>query len=143
MNLSTIINECYGMQIRIVNLGFPLIDLEDSFPSIGFTGDPNGLRECSKEHAITIIKNMIWKDMAFNSENVTESTALQRAQFIIEQFYISEMKFYTNGDWAKGFEGGNGWCSMLDDFTYDGGVVCVSNAGNVTICSVIWFIAED
>jgi hypothetical protein len=85
--------------------------------------------------ALSILAALLWKDMAYEIECMSEAEAEEMAKVIISQNESAESKYFSNGNWAKR----ESW-SPLTNSTFDAGLI-VSGFNHRYFC--IWFQDED
>ena len=110
-------------------------DMARVLGKFGLTPDPSLLIEHDRETAFAILRALLWKDMAFESECMPLSQAEEIARNLLQQHSAPESKFYSNGDWSKG----EGW-SPLTNSTFDSGLI-VARGDGTYFC--VWFEDED
>lgn len=110
-------------------------DMNRILSRFGLFGDSNLLIEHNRETTLSILANLIWKDMAYESTFMLENEARQLANKIISEYEFSESKYYSNGNWAKR----ESW-NPLTESTFDAGII-ITGPNHIYFC--IWFQDED
>ena len=101
---------------------------------------PEQLREIEQTEAKGIIKTILWKDLAYSSELISEAMAIERANYLFSLFYDASVKLYTNGDWDNYHESGrSAGSNPLTSSTFDAGVLFIGKK----FSACIWVEDED
>jgi hypothetical protein len=85
--------------------------------------------------AAKILAHLLWKDLAYGSENMPFAKATDLARMFVEDHGGSGAKFYVNADWSRTSVSYSG----LTDATFDGGVIAISQ----NFASCVWVEDED
>jgi hypothetical protein len=101
----------------------------------GLTPDASLLVEHDRETAFAILCDLLWKDMAYETECMPRHQAEEIARRLLQQHSAPESKFFSNGDWSKR----EGW-SPLTPSTFDSGLI-VARGDGTYFC--LWFEDED
>jgi len=110
-------------------------DMSRVLGKLGLTADAALLVEHDKKSAFCILRELLWKDMAYESECMPKSQAEEIASYVLQQHSIPESKYFSNGDWSKR----ESW-NPLTESTFDAGLV-VTGGNGTYFC--IWFQDED
>jgi hypothetical protein len=110
-------------------------DLSRVLGKFGLTPDATLLVEHDRETAFAILRELLWKDMAYEGECMPRSQAEAVANQLLLQYSIPESKYFSNGDWSKR----ESW-NPLTESTFDAGLIVTGNDGTY-FC--IWFQDED
>lgn len=110
-------------------------DLNKVLLKFGLIPDCKLLEEYDRKNALAILSVLLWKDMAFNSECMPETTARDFAYQIISEYETNDCKFFSNGNWVEK----QGWNPMTES-TFDAGII-ITRQDNVYFC--IWIEDED
>ncbi len=139
MNIAEIIKgRNYGyFQIKTCNnYGAPIEKIMESF---GLMPKPDWLDECDPDYAVQVLKTLLWKDLAYGHEFVSESVAVERARYLVTQFCDEDTKLFTNGSWADYHKKSSCGFNPVTESTFDGGVLFINNG--FAVC--IWVEDED
>ncbi len=139
MNISDILKERDCGYFRInscFSYGAPLEKVMESF---GLAPLPECLRKIEQDEAIGVLKTILWKDLAYSSEMISEEQALERASYLYTLFYDASAKLYTNGNWENYHKGKSAGSSPLTSSTFDAGVLFFSKK----FSACIWVEDED
>ena len=104
--------------------------------NLGLSENAKHLREIDIELAQEIVSKILWKDLAYGSELMSEGKASSFAGRIIEDYVNDDCVIYTNGTWERGEL--KGWNPMTGS-TFDSGVIIK----HPDYCSCIWVEDED
>ena len=110
-------------------------DMSRVLGKFGLTPDASLLVQHNRESAFAILRELLWKDMAYEGECMPESQAEEIANHLLQQHSIPERKFFSNGDWSKR----ESW-NPLTESTFDAGLIVTGSYGTY-FC--IWFQDED
>ena len=94
------------------------------------------LKEVARNVAEKIVEALLWKDMAYQCELLSQDKARELAHRFMEAFPW-DAHFFTNGNWHEypDMDGWNPWTSA----TFDGGVLAVSER----LSGCLWVEDED
>ncbi len=113
--------------------------IEKTMGRLGLYPKPGCLREISLSAAREALKTILWKDLAYHSELLSESDATERASYLANLFSTTDTKYFTNGDWEN-YHRKNGLSfDSLTDAAFDAGVLFV----NKEYAASIWVQDED
>lgn len=101
----------------------------------GLTPDESLLVEHDHETALTILEELLWKDMAYEDECMPKALAEKFARQVIEEHAHAESRYFSNGNWAQR----ESW-NPLTESTFDAGLLITRKDGRY-FC--IWFQDED
>lgn len=118
----SVASECTGSMSRVLG-------------KFGLTPDASLLVEHDKESAFAILRELLWKDMAYEDECMPKSQAEEITHSLFQEFSTPQSKYYSNGDWSKR----ESWNPMTES-TFDAGLI-VSDGNGSYFC--IWFQDED
>lgn len=121
--------------IRYAIASEPTGDLERVLSQFGLRADPSLLVEHDPDNAFAILVALLWKDMAYEDECMSQEEAEAFAQQLFATHATPSSKYYSNGNVAKG----ESW-NPLTDSTFDSGLVIT---GNDKTYFCIWFQDED
>jgi hypothetical protein len=124
----------YG-EVRYAVVSESTNDLSRVLGKFGLTPDASLLVEHDRETAFAILRELLWKDMAYEGECMPRSQAEEVANQLLLQYSIPESKYFSNGDWSKR----ESW-NPLTESTFDAGLIVTGSAGTY-FC--IWFQDED
>ena len=124
----------YG-EIRYAVVSESTNDMSRVLGKFGLTPDASLLVEHDRESAFAILRELLWKDMAYDGECMPMSQAEEIAQSLLQQYGAPQSKYFSNGDWSKR----EGW-NPLTESTFDAGLVITGSDGEY-FC--IWFQDED
>ncbi|SEL92962.1 hypothetical protein SAMN05216359_12713 [Roseateles sp. YR242] len=124
----------YG-EIRCAVVSEMTNDMSRVLGKFGLTPDASMLVQHSRESAFAILRELLWKDMAYEGECMPKSQAEEIANHLLQQHSIPESKFFSNGDWSKR----ESWYPLTES-TFDAGLI-VSGSNGTYFC--IWFQDED
>ena len=110
-------------------------DMSRVLGKIGLKPDASLLIEHSRESAFAILRELLWKDMAYEGECMPKTQAEEIALSLLEQYSVPESKYFSNGDWSKR----ESW-NPLTESTFDAGLI-ITGANGQYFC--IWFQDED
>ncbi len=110
-------------------------DLTRVLSKCGLRPEPSLLIEHGHESALAILTELLWKDMAYETECMPKKQAESIAQSLFGKYSDSNSRFYSNGNWALR----ESW-NPLTDATFDAGLIIASSNKNY-FC--IWFEDED
>ena len=117
-----VVSECSGDMSRVL-------------AKLGLKSEPEALVEHDRESAYLILRELLWKDMAYEGECMPEQQAESFAQQILQQHVAEGSRYFSNGNWAKR----ESW-NPLTESTFDAGLL-ISNPTGQYFC--IWFQDED
>ncbi|MBW4422641.1 MAG: hypothetical protein KME13_26090 [Myxacorys californica WJT36-NPBG1] len=95
----------------------PLTELVPRF-GLGFT--PGTYREISKAQAEAVAKRVLHRDLAYDTEIMTETEAQALANRFFDCFDEENAQYYTNGDYYSD-EASHSW-NPATDATFDTGI---------------------
>ena len=122
-------------EIRYAVVSDSSADLSSVLAKFGLEPDASLLIEHDKETALTILTELLWKDMAYESECMPKVQAEEFAQQILREHGLTESRYFSNGNFAKR----ESW-NPLTKSMFDAGLIVTSRNGNY-FC--IWFQDED
>ena len=102
---------------------------------LGLKPEPNSLVEHNHESAFAILRELLWKDMAYEDECMPRERAESLAQDFFQQHSSQGSQYFSNGNWSAK----ESW-NPLTESTFDAGII-IKNPQNVYAC--IWFQDED
>lgn len=102
---------------------------------LGLKPEPEALVEHDRESAYLILRDLLWKDMAYEGECMPIAQAESLAQQILQEHSVEGSRYFSNGNWPKR----EGW-NPLTESTFDAGIL-VSQPPGRYFC--IWFQDED
>ena len=140
MNINRIIKDRNNGRISVRTISNSNYKLAGLLDDLHFEPKSNYLKECDIFYAQEVLKTILWKDLAYSFEQISESDAKKRANFLVSLFSDELTLFYTNGDWKNYHtnKSNTGW-SPLTKSTFDAGVLFV----NELVCTSIWVEDED
>ncbi len=103
----------------------------------GLTASAGELNECTREHALWILTQLLWKDMAYQTECMPEPKAAEMARQIVSQYECPTSKYFSNGLWHEEVCIGG---TPFTESTFDAGLI-ITGADHLFFC--IWFQDED
>lgn len=124
----------YG-EIRDAVVSESTNDLSRVLGKFGLAQDASLLVEHDRDSAFAILRELLWKDMAYECECMPRSQAEEVANQLLLQYSTPESKYFSNGDWSKR----QSW-NPLTESTFDAGLIVTGNDG-MYFC--IWFQDED
>lgn len=110
-------------------------DMSRVLGKFGLTPDASLLVEHNRESAFAILRELLWKDMAYEGECMPASQAEEIANHLLQQHSTPASKFFSNGECAKR----ESW-NPLTESTFDSGLI-VTGSNGTYFC--IWFQDED
>ena len=110
-------------------------DLSRVLAKVGLLDEPTLLEEVDRGSAASLLKSLLWKDMAYSIELMPERQAEAIANDLIAQFGGTESRYFSNGNRATS----NSWAPLTDS-TFDSGLLIECVRGKY-FC--IWFQDED
>jgi hypothetical protein len=154
MDPQSIIEARHAGEVRYVVLSDFSDDMDRVLSRFGLVADGTLLVEYNRETALSILTELLWRDMAYRMECMSEPEARKIAQEIISQNEYAGSKYYSNGNWAKRESWNPLTDSTLDarrviesrswnpltDSTFDGGLI-ITGPNHRYFC--LWFQDED
>lgn len=139
MNIRTIIEDraCGLTTFKVVHRYDDCLD--KMLEEFGLNSDVRLLREVDESTAASILKTIVWKDLAYGVELISEDDAQKRAKYIVSLFGGDDVKTYTNGQWEDYHTKGACSFNPLTDHTFDAGVIFIGRS----FASCIWVADED
>lgn len=125
--------------LRITSIRNYNYDLNIVLNNLGFVSDLKYLREIDHADATLVIKEILWKDLAYGSEMMSEKEAHDAAIELIDTYSEQGTEFYTNGDWVNYHSKSGCSFSPLTEATFDAGVIIRSQE----FAACIWVQDED
>lgn len=122
-------------EIRISVVSEITGDLSRVLSKFGLTPDANMLVEHNRATALSILTELLWKDMAYEGECMSRDQAEKFANTIIDENSDIKSKYFSNGNWALR----ESW-NPLTSATFDAGII-ISAQDKPYFC--IWFEDED
>jgi hypothetical protein len=110
-------------------------DISQVLAKFGLTPNASLVVEHDRETALTILTELLSKDMAYESECMPKEQAEGFARELLLQYADGESKYYSNGNFAKR----ESWNPMTDS-TFDAGLI-VTGIADQYFC--LWFQDED
>lgn len=101
----------------------------------GLRPEPDALVEHDRDSAYLILRELLWKDMAHESECMPVDQAESLAHQVLQQHTVEGSRYFSNGNWAKR----ESW-NPLAESAFDAGLLISSPTGQY-FC--IWFQDED
>ena len=135
MSPQSIIQERRFGEIRIAVVSEVTGDLSRVLQKCGLRSDPTMLVEHPRDEAEAILRELLWKDMAYEGECMPRERAALIARAILAENSVTCSRFFSNGNWARR----ESW-NPLTESTFDAGLL-VSLVGGQYFC--IWFQDED
>lgn len=123
----------YGI-VRIATVSGRSLQLPGALAAFGLRAKPESLVEHDRAAAQAIVRQLLWKDMAYDGECMP----LEQATSYAASFFAElgpDARFYSNGNVVAN----ESW-NPLTDSTFDAGIVCAEPEGLYT-CA--WFQDED
>ncbi|MFT6910439.1 MAG: hypothetical protein ACJAS1_007168 [Oleiphilaceae bacterium] len=127
MNIAQIIKERNGGYLRVDSRRVYNSSLEQVMGLFGLEPNSKLLEECDIDYAIEVVKTILWRDLAYNTEMVPEETALERATFLVNQFYEVESKLFTNGDFKDYHVQSTSSFNPLTNATFSAGIIILNS----------------
>ncbi len=110
-------------------------DISRVLGKLGLKPEPEALIEHEREVAYLILRDLLWKDMAYEGECMPQEQAASLAQQIFQEHSVPGSRYFSNGNWVARAS----W-NPLTDSTFDSGIL-ISNPAGQYFC--IWFQDED
>jgi hypothetical protein len=110
-------------------------DLSAVLAKFGLFDDSSLVTEVSRAEAISILTELLWKDMAYGVECMSLDAAKGFAENFISESESSKCKYYSNVKSAESKQ----W-QPLTSSTFDSGVII---SGNIRRHACLWFQDED
>ncbi len=129
-----IAERCCG-EIRYAVLFDASGDLSQVLGRFGLSPDGSALVEYDRTTALTILVELLWKDMAYGCECMPRVRAEAWAERVFAEHTTAASRFYSNGNWARH----ESW-NPLTTSTFDAGVIITGPDGTY-FC--VWFQDED
>lgn len=126
-----------GMRIHVMRTMYAKLQHVIGF--FGLTGKAENLLVISPEQAVTALTALLHKDMAYNSELMTEAEAAALAQELIRHFATPDAVIYSSGEWRDEENGELIYCSPFTKATFDAGMLIRNREETIAI----WFEDED
>ena len=118
MNIAKIISERKAGVMKIDTRHIYNPSLSFVLDAFGFTNKTDLLDECDVNYAKEVLKTILWRDLAYRSELITENEAISRSNYLINELSCLESKFFTNGDF-KNYHNSSSCCfSSLTEATF-------------------------
>lgn len=124
----------YG-EIRVSVASEMTGDLSRVLSKFGLLDDASMLIEHSRATAVSILTELLWKDMAYEGECMPRENAEASAISIISENEDAQSRFFSNGNWALR----ESW-NPLTKATFDAGII-ISGQRGTYFC--IWIEDED
>lgn len=124
----------YG-EIRYSVVSESTNDMSRVLGKFALTPDASLLVEHNKESAFAILRDLLWKDMAYQDECMPKPQAEEIAHSLLQEFSVGQSKYFSNGDWSKR----ESW-NPLTESTFDAGLIITGTEGKY-FC--IWIQDED
>src|SRR5262249_43061914 len=103
--------------------------LDSTLSDIGFRSLSSAWREISPPDAVSILRNILHRDLAYRAEIMPAWLAAELATRFCELF-PETTRYFTNGTWDIGpsgqLEQPRSWCP-LTEATFDAGIVAVTD----------------
>jgi hypothetical protein len=109
-------------------------DMSRVLSRLGLTPDKSLLVEQSREGAISILSDLLWKGQAYLGENMPKEVANSIATKIVSENESATSRYFSNKDSPTS----DTW-SPLTNATFDSGIIVSSNRRYFCI----WFEDED
>ena len=110
-------------------------DLSQVLGRFGLSPDAAALVEHDRAAALAILAELLWKDMAYESECMPRARAEAWAEQVFAEHAAEGSRFYSNGNWARR----ESW-NPLTTSTFDAGVI-IAGPDGAYFC--LWFQDED
>ena len=110
-------------------------DMANVLGKLGLKPEPGSLVEHNRESALAILRELLWKDMAYESECMPKERAESLAQDFFQQHSSQGCRYFSNGNWSAR----ESW-NPLTGSTFDSGII-IKTPENVYAC--VWFQDED
>ncbi len=126
--------------LRIQSISKWYNDIAPAIHELGFSCKPEQLIKIDKELAKAIVTNILWRDLAHDSEIMSLAEAQIFASELILEFSDDNTCFYTNGNWQS-FNARmalKSW-APFSNATFDSGVIFMNKESGFCI----WVEDED
>ena len=110
-------------------------DMSRVLGKFGLTADASLLVEHDRASAFSLLRDLLWKDMAYGSECMPRAQAEEMADALLRQHGTPQSRYFSNGNWSRR----EGW-NALTESTFDAGLIM---AGGDSQYFCIWFQDED
>lgn len=80
------------------NHALPLATL---LPRLGLFAEPGALKDIAPEIAVECLVAMLWKDLAYDDEQMPLATARQHARAFVDAYSGEDTIFFANGRWDR------------------------------------------
>ncbi|WP_092758707.1 hypothetical protein [Rhodoferax sp. OV413] len=110
-------------------------NLSQVLAKFGLVPDASLLIEHDRASALEILTQLLWKDMAYESECMPRPKAEEFAKALLAEHATADSKFFSNGNWTRR----ESW-NPLTASTFDAGLI-VTGGDHLYFC--IWFQDED
>lgn len=137
MNVLELLRKRSGLRIHVMRS--MQAKLQHVIGFFGFTGKAENLLVLTPEQAINALTQLLYKDMAYDSELMPEAEAAALARELITQLADADAIIYTSGEWRDEEGGELIFCSPFTNATFDAGFLVRNKVETIAI----WFEDED